>query len=88
MRGPLPARHGRPPRSHQHPAGAGTGGLTRRGDHTVAYSPVWDFTDQEIHGYLARHRIPVNPIYREFADMQALPYLQQVGLLVDVNNAA
>lgn len=74
-------------RTHTAAQRARHGGATRRRDGTVAYSPIWDFTDQDIYGYLARHRIPVNPIYRRLTDLQAPPYLQRVGLLIDANNA-
>ena len=63
------------------------GGITRRRDRSAAYSPVWDFADRDIPGYLARHRVPVNPIYQRLADLHAPHYLQRVGLLVDANNA-
>lgn len=63
------------------------GGITRRTDGTVAYGPVWDWLDTEIHAHLHRGRIPVNPLYDRLAQLGAPAQLQRVALMVDANGA-
>jgi len=63
------------------------GGITRRTDGTVAFSPVWDWLDPEIHAHLQRNHIPVNPLYARLAQLGAPPQLQRVALMVDANGA-
>lgn len=64
------------------------GGIVRRTNGTIAFSPVWDWLDPEIHAHLHRHRIPVNPLYARLAQLGAPPQLQRVALMVDANGAA
>lgn len=63
------------------------GGITRRTDGTVAYSPVWDWLHTEIHAHLHRDRIPVNPLYDRLAQLGAPAQFQRVALMVDANGA-
>ena len=63
------------------------GGITRRTDGTVAYSPVWDWLHTEIHAHLHRGRIPVNPLYDRLAQLGAPAQFQRVALMVDANGA-
>lgn len=39
------------------------GGMIARQDGTTAFSPIWDWTDDEVWNYLARHQLPLNPVY-------------------------
>ncbi|HEY5881789.1 MAG TPA: phosphoadenosine phosphosulfate reductase family protein [Nakamurella sp.] len=39
------------------------GGVITRRDGTTAFSPIWDWTDDDVWNYLARHRLPLNPVY-------------------------
>lgn len=63
------------------------GGIVRRTDGTAAFSPVWDWLDPEIHVYLHRHQVPVNPLYARLAQLGAPSQLQRVALMVDANGA-
>lgn len=42
---------------------AAHGGVLRRRGGTVAYGPIWDWSDQDVWAHLARRCIPVNPVY-------------------------
>lgn len=63
------------------------GGLVRRQDATAAYSPIWEFTNQEVHQHLHRHHVPVNPVYDRLITLGAPAHLQRVGLTVDATSA-
>ena len=39
------------------------GGVITRRDGTTAFSPIWDWTDDDVWSHLARHRLPINPVY-------------------------
>ncbi|OIV39143.1 hypothetical protein BIV57_02085 [Mangrovactinospora gilvigrisea] len=62
------------------------GGVIRRQDGTVAFSPVWDWSDADIWGYLGQHRIVPNPVYAKLKSLGVPPRLQRVSLMVEVNN--
>ena len=72
---------------HNHQHRQRHGGISRRADGTVAFSPVWDWLDSEIHAHLHRNHIPVNPLYARLAQLGAPPQLQRVALMVDANGA-
>ena len=78
---------GTPEGRHTHRHRQRHGGITRRTDGTVAFSPVWDWLDTEIHAHLQRNHIPVNPLYARLAQLGAPPQLQRVALMVDANAA-
>lgn len=42
---------------------AAHGGVLRRADGTVAFGPIWDWTDRDVWAYLAYRGIPANPVY-------------------------
>lgn len=39
------------------------GGVVPRNDGTVAFAPIWDWSTEEVWRYIARRRLPVNPVY-------------------------
>lgn len=39
------------------------GGLVERQDGATAYSPVWDWSDDDVWTCLARHQLRLNPVY-------------------------
>lgn len=39
------------------------GGVLRRRDGTVAYGPIWDWSDADVWSFLAERGIPANPVY-------------------------
>lgn len=61
------------------------GGVVRRIDGTVAFGPVWDWTTDDVWGYLARHDIPLNPVYDKLRRLGAPQFALRVSHLVDGN---
>ena len=47
------------------------GGTITRKNGTTAYSPVWDWTTDDVLNHAARHHLPLNPIYRKLAELGA-----------------
>lgn len=72
---------------HTHQHRQRHGGISRRIDGTVAFSPVWDWLDTEIHAHLHRNHIPVNPLYDRLEQLGAPHQLQRVALMADANGA-
>jgi len=73
-------------RAHTARQRARHGGSIHRADQTVAFSPVWDWTAADIFGHLARHQVPVNPVYTKLRDLGAPAFLQRVSPIVDANS--
>lgn len=61
------------------------GGRIARVDGTVAYGPVWDWKTEEIWGHIARHRLPVNPVYDKLRRMGAPEHFLRVSAMLDGN---
>lgn len=61
------------------------GGLVARSDGTTAYSPVWNWTTDQIWDYLARHRLPLNPIYGRLRQLGAPEWSHRVTSIIDAN---
>lgn len=59
------------------------GGVIRRLDGTVAYGPIWDWTDTDVWAHIHRHRIPVNPVYTRLQRIGAPPHFQRVSHILD-----
>lgn len=59
------------------------GGLIHRKDGTVAFGPVWDWTDSEIWGHIGRHQLPVNPVYERLREIGAPETFWRVSHMVD-----
>jgi phosphoadenosine phosphosulfate reductase len=59
------------------------GGVVRRTDTTVAYGPVWDWTTDEVWAHIARHQLPVNPVYAKLRRLGAPEHAQRVSHMVD-----
>jgi phosphoadenosine phosphosulfate reductase len=73
-------------RSHTARQRARHGGSVHRADRTVAFSPVWDWTAADIFSHLARHHVPVNPVYSKLRELGAPAFLQRVSPAVDANS--
>lgn len=58
-------------------------GQIRRDDGTVAYGPIWDFSDDDVWTYIAQHDLPINPVYVILARLGAPAHLQRVGPMID-----
>ncbi len=59
------------------------GGIIRRQDGTVAFGPVWDWSLDDILGYVARHRVPLNPAYAKLRALGAPVQAQRISHLLD-----
>ncbi len=59
------------------------GGLVERRDGTAAYSPVWDWSDDDVWTYLARHRLPLNPVYDKLRRLGAPDRALRVTSVID-----
>lgn len=62
---------------------AASGGVIHRGDGTVALGPAWDWSDTEVWEYIARHGLPVNPVYGRLAALGVPERQRRVSHLVD-----
>lgn len=59
------------------------GGRVRRVDGTSALGPVWDWKAEQIWAYLARHRLPVNPVYAKLRNLGAPEHFLRVSHMLD-----
>lgn len=64
---------------HQH------GGLITRRDGTVAYSPIWNWTTDQVWEYIARHKLPVNTLYARLRELGAPEWAHRVTSILDAN---
>jgi phosphoadenosine phosphosulfate reductase len=61
------------------------GGVVRRADGTVAYGPAWAWRSDDIWAYIARHRLPVNPVYAKLWRLGAPESSLRVTAMIDAN---
>lgn len=61
------------------------GGLIRRVDGTVALGPIWDWKTPDVWAYLARHQLPVNPVYAKLRRFGAPETMLRVSHMLDGN---
>jgi len=59
------------------------GGVVRRVDGTVAFGPIWDWKTADVWGYIARHDLPVNPVYAKLRRLGAPEHLQRISHMLD-----
>lgn len=59
------------------------GGVCRRKDETVSFSPVWNWSDNDIWAHISRHRLPTNPIYDKLRALGAPPHAIRVSHMLD-----
>jgi phosphoadenosine phosphosulfate reductase len=59
------------------------GGVIRRTDGTVAYGPVWNWTADDVWAYIARRRLPVNPVYAKLRRLGAPEHFLRVSHMLD-----
>ena len=60
-------------------------GVFHRADGTVPFSPVWDWRDTDIYGYLASRGVPENPVYEMLRAAGGSERDLRVGLAIDGN---
>jgi len=61
------------------------GGVVRRNDGTTAYGPIWDWTTTDVWAYIARHHLPVNPVYDKLRRIGAPERALRVSHMIDGN---
>lgn len=61
------------------------GGVVSRVDGTVAYSPIWDWSDDDVWAYTSGNQVPVNPIYGRLRDLGVAERGLRVAHLIDAN---
>jgi phosphoadenosine phosphosulfate reductase len=61
------------------------GGVIRRADGSVAFGPVWDWRNEEVWRYIARHRLQVNPVYDKLRRLGAPERALRVSAMIDGN---
>ncbi len=59
------------------------GGVVRRLDGTVALGPIWDWKTEQVWSYLARHQLPVNPVYDKLRRLGAPEHFLRVSHMLD-----
>jgi phosphoadenosine phosphosulfate reductase len=59
------------------------GGVVRRRDSTVAFGPIWDWKAHHVWGYLARHKLPINPVYDKLRRLGAPEHFLRVSHMLD-----
>lgn len=59
------------------------GGVVRRRDGTLAYGPIWDWSNEMVWEYLGAHQIPVNPVYAQLRAVGAPAEALRVALVID-----
>lgn len=62
------------------------GGLITRTDGTTAYGPIWNWTDDQVWAHIARHQLPLNPVYDKLTAMGAPPGALRISHLIDANH--
>lgn len=61
------------------------GGIITRKDGTTAFCPIWDWTDDDVWNYLARHDLPVNPVYDKLRQLGAPARALRLTSLLDAH---
>ena len=61
------------------------GGVVRRKDGTVAYGPIWDWKTTDVWAYLARHHLPINPVYTKLRRLGAPEHFLRISHMLDGN---
>lgn len=59
------------------------GGIIRRADQTVAFGPIWDWKTPDVWAYLARHQLPINPVYAKLRRIGAPEHFLRVSHMLD-----
>lgn len=62
---------------------AAHGGVISRTDGTVAYGPIWDWTDTEVWAHIAARRLPLNPVYQRLRQLGADEHALRISHVLD-----
>ncbi|NDV09692.1 phosphoadenosine phosphosulfate reductase family protein [Rhodococcus sp. IEGM 248] len=58
-------------------------GIVARADGTVAYGPIWNWTTDDVWAHIARHRLPVNPVYAKLRELGVPEQQHRLSHLID-----
>ncbi|RYD13987.1 MAG: phosphoadenosine phosphosulfate reductase [Lysobacteraceae bacterium] len=58
-------------------------GIISRGDGTVAYGPIWNWTTEDVWAHIARNQLPVNPVYTKLRDLGVPEQQHRLSNLID-----
>ncbi|MDF3313064.1 phosphoadenosine phosphosulfate reductase family protein [Rhodococcus sp. T2V] len=61
-------------------------GTIARADGTIAYGPIWNWTTDDVWAHIARHRLPVNPVYDKLTQLGVPEQQHRLSHLLDGNH--
>ncbi len=61
------------------------GGIITRNNGTVAYGPIWDWSDADVWAHIARHQLPLNPVYAKLRRLGVDQRSLRITHLVDAD---
>lgn len=59
------------------------GGVITRADGTTAYGPIWNWATTDVWAHIARHRLPVNPVYATLRQLGVPEHQHRLSHLID-----
>ena len=62
------------------------GGVVRRKDGTTAFGPIWNWKTEDVWAYIARHQLPVNPVYARLRAIGAPESALRLSHVLDGNH--
>lgn len=62
------------------------GGVVRRKDGTTAFGPIWNWKPEDVWAYIARHQLPVNPVYARLRAIGAPESALRLSHVLDGNH--
>ncbi|KXX54563.1 phosphoadenosine phosphosulfate reductase [Rhodococcus sp. LB1] len=70
-------------RRHLYTRGGRRDGTITRADGTTAYGPIWNWTTTAVWAHIARHRLPVNPVYSRLTQLGVTDGQHRISHLID-----
>ncbi|BAH56061.1 hypothetical protein ROP_pROB01-05620 (plasmid) [Rhodococcus opacus B4] len=70
-------------RRHLYTRGGRRDGVITRADGTTAYGPIWNWTTTDVWAHIARHRLPVNPVYAKLRELGVPEQQHRLSHLID-----
>lgn len=61
------------------------GGKVERADGTVAFGPIWNWSRDDVWAYIARTRLPMNPVYTILRDLGVPEQQHRVSHIIDAS---
>jgi phosphoadenosine phosphosulfate reductase len=60
--------------------------VVRRKDGTTAFGPIWNWKTEDVWAYIARHQLPVNPVYARLRAIGAPESALRLSHVLDGNH--